>query len=84
MDLPDFVKESVSKIQILCIFQARMLLRRTWRETRCTRNAPALASRALAQARELHFLDKRIHNRALRRLSSALHDVCGARGHGQS
>ena len=36
MDLPDFVKESVFKIQILCTFQARMLLWRTWRETPCT------------------------------------------------
>ena len=36
MDLPDFVKESVFKIQILCTFQARMLLRHTWRETPCT------------------------------------------------
>ena len=36
VDLPDFVKESVFKIQILCTFQARMLLRHTWRETPCT------------------------------------------------
>ena len=116
VDLPDFCKESVPQIQILCTFQARVtrtwretrapahLARnpRTWRETRAPGEKPAHLARnphvraparprrdrhvprTLAQARELYFLDKRIHNRALRRLSSALHDVCGARGHGQS
>ena len=35
MDLPDFVKESVAQIQILCTFQARAVKgRRVWRETR--------------------------------------------------
>ena len=35
MDLPDFVKESVAQIQILCTFQARAAKgRRAWRETR--------------------------------------------------
>ena len=34
MDLPDFVKESVFKIQILCTFQARDGERSAWRETR--------------------------------------------------
>ena len=35
MDLPDFVKESVAQIQILCTFQARAAKgRRVWRETR--------------------------------------------------
>jgi len=35
VDLPDFVKESVAQIQILCTFQARAAKgRRAWRETR--------------------------------------------------
>ena len=35
MDLPDFAKESVAQIQILCTFQARAAKgRRAWRETR--------------------------------------------------
>ena len=34
MDLPDFVKESVFKIQILCTFQARDGEKSAWRETR--------------------------------------------------
>ena len=35
MDLPDFAKESVAQIQILCTFQARAAKgRRVWRETR--------------------------------------------------
>ena len=41
MDLPDFVKESVAQIQILCTFQAHVVSqaraakgRRAWRETR--------------------------------------------------
>ena len=50
MDLPDFVKESVAQIQILCTFQARaakgrrtLLVRSTWRETRALTAALALA-----------------------------------------
>jgi len=34
VDLPDFVKESVFKIQILCTFQARNGEKSTWQETR--------------------------------------------------
>jgi len=35
VDLPDFAKESVAQIQILCTFQARAAKgRRVWRETR--------------------------------------------------
>ena len=34
VDLPDFVKESVFKIQILCTFQARDGEKSAWRETR--------------------------------------------------
>ena len=45
VDLPDFVKESVFKIQILCTFQARMLLRRA-----CCYGAPGEKPRALAPA----------------------------------
>ena len=45
MDLPDFVKESVAQIQILCTFQARAAKgRRAWRETR------ALAARTQQKA----------------------------------
>ena len=44
MDLPDFVKESVSKIQILCTFQAHAAKgRHTWRETRVLAAALAFA-----------------------------------------
>ena len=43
MDLPDFVKESVAQIQILCTFQARAAKgRRVWRETRALAAALAL------------------------------------------
>ena len=45
MDLPDFAKESVAQIQILCTFQARAAKgRRVWRETR------ALAARTQQKA----------------------------------
>ena len=41
MDLPDFAKESVAQIQILCTFQARAAKgRRVWRETRALVPAP--------------------------------------------
>ena len=44
MDLPDFVKESVAQIQILCTFQARAAKsRRAWRETRALAATLALA-----------------------------------------
>ncbi|MBS6385955.1 MAG: hypothetical protein KH394_02545 [Atopobium sp.] len=44
VDLPDFVKESVAQIQILCTFQARAAKsRRTWRETRALAATLALA-----------------------------------------
>ena len=44
MDLPDFVKESVAQIQILCTFQARAAKgRRVWRETRALAATLALA-----------------------------------------
>jgi len=33
VDLPDFAKESVSQIQILCTFQARDGEKYAWRET---------------------------------------------------
>jgi len=41
VDLPDFAKESVAQIQILCTFQARAAKgRRVWRETRALVPAP--------------------------------------------
>ena len=41
MDLPDFAKESVAQIQILCTFQARAAKGRcVWRETRALALAP--------------------------------------------
>jgi len=48
VDLPDFVKESVAQIQILCTFQARAAKgRRAWRETRAlaAHGAPYEATR---------------------------------------
>ena len=45
MDLPDFAKESVAQIQILCTFQARAAKgRRVWRETRALAAALVPAS----------------------------------------
>ena len=42
MYLPDFAKESVAQIQILCTFQARAAKgRRVWRETRALAPAPS-------------------------------------------
>ena len=43
VDLPDFVKESVPQIQILCTFQARVT--RTWRETLAPGEKPAHLAR---------------------------------------
>ena len=50
MDLPDFAKESVAQIQILCTFQAHVVSqahpaksRRAWRETRTLAATLALA-----------------------------------------
>ena len=41
MYLPDFAKESVAQIQILCTFQARAAKgRRVWRETRALALTP--------------------------------------------
>jgi len=40
VDLPDFCKESVLQIQILCTFQARDGEKRAWRETRALANRP--------------------------------------------
>jgi len=40
VDLPDFVKESVSQIQILYTFQARDGEKRPQRETRALANRP--------------------------------------------
>jgi len=38
--LPDFCKESVLQIQILCTFQARDGEKRAWRETRALEDHP--------------------------------------------
>ncbi|MBF0925521.1 MAG: hypothetical protein HXK46_05325, partial [Atopobium sp.] len=44
VDLPDFAKESVAQIQILCTFQAHPAKsRRVWRETRALAATLALA-----------------------------------------
>ena len=49
VDLPDFCKESVPQIQILCTFQARVT--RTWRETRAPGEKPGAPARPRARTR---------------------------------
>jgi len=64
VDLPDFVKESVAQIQILCTFQARAAKsRRTWRETRALAATLALAhgekpARSVRMARHAEHVSK--------------------------
>ena len=49
VDLPDFCKESVPQIQILCTFQARVT--RTWRETRAPGEKPGAPARPRTRTR---------------------------------
>ena len=62
MDLPDFVKESVAQIQILCTFQARAAKgRRVRRETR------ALAAALVPAPGEKPVRSERMERHAKRR-----------------
>ena len=77
MDLPDFVKESVFKIQILCTFQARMLLWRAWRETpRTPRRRFARLTCKFARTRRCYHTKKPVSTCVNTGLTCML---CGAR-----